>query len=139
MWFRINTPMIAHQTIDDETIIISFDTGAYFNTEGTGAGIWRSIDMGTPLQEIVATLCEHYPEQTAEIEMTVGDFIAELQREALIVPIPDAPRNSATKDAPQISIAFAPPVLHKYTDMAAMLLLDPIHDVNEQGWPYQKQ
>jgi hypothetical protein len=27
------------------------------------------------------------------------------------------------------------PVLNKYTDMQELLLLDPIHDVNAQGWP----
>jgi hypothetical protein len=26
-------------------------------------------------------------------------------------------------------------VLQKYTDMADLLLLDPIHEVDEQGWP----
>jgi hypothetical protein len=25
--------------------------------------------------------------------------------------------------------------LHKYTDMEELLLLDPIHDVDETGWP----
>jgi hypothetical protein len=27
------------------------------------------------------------------------------------------------------------PVLNKYTDMQDLLLLDPIHEVDERGWP----
>jgi hypothetical protein len=30
------------------------------------------------------------------------------------------------------------PLLRKYTDMRDLLLLDPIHDVDEQGWPVRK-
>ena len=32
--------------------------------------------------------------------------------------------------------AFETPVLEKYTDMAELLLLDPIHDVDATGWPH---
>ncbi len=30
---------------------------------------------------------------------------------------------------------FTNPVLEKFTDMADLLLLDPIHEVDESGWP----
>jgi hypothetical protein len=31
-----------------------------------------------------------------------------------------------------------PPVLERYTDMQELLFLDPIHDVDESGWPHRK-
>jgi hypothetical protein len=35
---------------------------------------------------------------------------------------------------------FAPPVLHVYSDMREVLLLDPIHDVEDaSGWPEPKR
>ena len=33
---------------------------------------------------------------------------------------------------------FEPPTLSKYKDMQDMLLLDPVHDVEEAGWPEPK-
>ncbi len=34
---------------------------------------------------------------------------------------------------------FNPPLLEKYTDMQDLLLIDPIHEVNdEHGWPKMK-
>ena len=30
---------------------------------------------------------------------------------------------------------FTNPVLEKFTDMAELLLLDPIHEVDDSGWP----
>ena len=32
---------------------------------------------------------------------------------------------------------FERPKLGKYTDMQDLLLADPIHEVDEQGWPVQ--
>jgi hypothetical protein len=31
--------------------------------------------------------------------------------------------------------AFQPPTLRKYTDMQDLLLIDPIHEVDDLGWP----
>jgi hypothetical protein len=31
---------------------------------------------------------------------------------------------------------YQAPILEKFTDLATMLLLDPVHDVNEEGWPH---
>jgi len=44
------------------------------------------------------------------------------------------PRAAApTADRPP----FVKPILQKYTDMADLLLLDPIHEVDAgQGWPH---
>jgi len=33
---------------------------------------------------------------------------------------------------------FSAPVLNAYTDMEELLLLDPIHDVDQAGWPMPK-
>ena len=30
---------------------------------------------------------------------------------------------------------YSKPILQKYTNMADLLLLNPIHEVDEQGWP----
>jgi hypothetical protein len=32
--------------------------------------------------------------------------------------------------------SWAEPVLDKYTDMQELLLLDPIHEVDDAGWPH---
>ncbi len=35
--------------------------------------------------------------------------------------------------------AFEAPVLESYSDMQDLLLLDPIHDVDDAGWPVANQ
>jgi len=34
--------------------------------------------------------------------------------------------------------AFEKPKLQKFTDMQDLLLLDPIHEVDEAGWPHTR-
>ncbi len=143
--FRINAPRVVHQIIDGEAIIIDFDSGAYYSTDNTGALIWEQVDSGVPFDEIVRLLEQRYNGDRPEIESAVIHFLAELQHELLISPAaPDEfPRNTnlSFERVAQSTAArppFEAPVLHKYTDMEDLLLLDPIHDVDEQGWPIRK-
>jgi hypothetical protein len=42
-------------------------------------------------------------------------------------------------EPPDYKLPFQKPLLQKYTDMEALLLVDPIHEVDEEeGWPKQK-
>ncbi|MBN2083946.1 MAG: PqqD family protein [Anaerolineales bacterium] len=141
--FRINTPRVVYQTIDNETIIIDFDNGAYFSAEGVGAEIWEGLAKGIPVGQIQRAVAQRYAGEEREIQSGVGQFIASLQRESLILhregasadpgPIPD----KGIADAGSRP-AFLPPQLRKYTDMQDLLLLDPIHEVDNQGWPIAK-
>jgi hypothetical protein len=63
-------------------------------------------------------------------------LLVQLQQENLIVPVDgetavDLQPSNNGHDKP----SFTPPLLHKYSDMQELLLLDPIHDVDEAGWP----
>lgn len=140
--FRVNTPRVVHQTIDGETVIIDFDTGAYFSTDGTGAAIWEEIARNSTCGDVVELLSARYAGQRADIERAVADFLKELEGESLVVPC--EPGSAAGPHAlphapdPAALPAFRAPVLRKYTDMQELLLLDPIHEVDEQGWPVKK-
>lgn len=142
--FRINTPRVVHQTIDGETVIIDFETGAYFSTDGTGAATWEEIARNSTCGDLVELLAARYAGERADIEQAVAHFMKELEDESLIVPCaptPAAGRRTAFPCAPPdpaVLPAFCAPRLRKYTDMQDLILLDPIHEVDEQGWPVKK-
>lgn len=61
-------------------------------------------------------------------------FLGDLAAENLI----SAAEGSAPLLAPSDddgAAEFPAPRLERYTDMQDLLLLDPIHDVDERGWP----
>ncbi|MEZ4726587.1 MAG: PqqD family protein [Caldilineaceae bacterium] len=143
--FRVNSPTVVSEVFDDEIIIIHLDSGAYYSLSQSGADIWQLLQSGATLSEITANLAATYALRPAAIESTVQQFVAELAQEQLLIPQNTATQPSQPFAAPVVGAAvpsrygrFVAPALHKYTDMQDLLLLDPIHDVTESGWPHVK-
>jgi hypothetical protein len=139
--FRVNSPKVVHETIDGEVVIIHLDTGCYYSLDGVGAVIWDRLDHGASLGETGAWLGQQYPANQLEAESTVARLVGELQTENLIVALngPTASPNGRVESGAPLPVAFQSPVLHKHTDMQDLLLLDPIHEVDETGWPSIKK
>ena len=141
----INTARVSYETVNGETLIINLESGNYYSLLGTGAEIWSIVERGTAVDEILDEIGRRYAGDRAEIEAAVNRFVADLQSEALIVydlgpalerTAEPRPGNPTAKNGERV--AFQAPVLNKYTDMQDLLLLDPIHEVDEAGWPAPK-
>lgn len=139
--FRINKPQVISDTIDDEVVIIEFESGNYYSLDKAGVGIWHMIESGTSVGKITEGITHLYSGTTADIERAIGRIITKLQRENLIV-LCEAKEPESTHENFMQAITcpeterpnFEAPVLEKHTDMQQQLLLDPIH-VDDTGWP----
>lgn len=143
--FRINSSQIAHETIDGEVVIINLDKGYYYSLVKTGADIWDGIERGISTNNLIEEIAQQYSSDREEIENAVDNFIERLQQEELIVldQIDASKSISSSNKQTQINTSqekmiFEPPTLEKYTDMEDLLTLDPIHEVDEMGWPSAK-
>lgn len=143
--FRVNSPHVAYEIFDDEVIIIHFESGNYYSLDKTGAAIWCFIERGVPVGALLKGIMHRYTGDEGVIENAVRQLLDELEQEGLIVPEQvdgAARRQEPTADAATRPEAekppFDPPLLQRYTDMQDMLLLDPIHEVDETGWPTGK-
>jgi hypothetical protein len=139
--FRVNTPTVIDEIFDDEVVIINLDSGSYYSVSGTGLAVWQAVKRGAGEAALASALAARYAGDRAEIEHACRDFLAELRRESLIVASDQSPpvageeaAVAALTDLP----AFTAPALQKYNDMQELLLLDPIHEVDEAGWPSAK-
>lgn len=139
--YQINTPNIVHEIIDGEAIIINMEKGHYYSLRSTGAEIWASIVRGMSIGEIVHKLSEQYEGEGIEIKTAVDNLIIELLGEDMIIPVATegGAKNPSQEESQPINKTvpnkFEIPVLEKYTDMEELLLLDPIHEVDQMGWP----
>ncbi len=141
---RINAPAVVGEIIDGEAVIIDLASGHYFSTQGSGAEIWSGVEAGLGRSGIAGTLAGRYECDRTELEHAVDAFVAELLERRLIVE--DA-RHEGTAPAPvrpslpngHARTVFVAPVLNAYSDMEDLLMLDPIHDVDEAGWPKPKE
>src|SRR5262245_26357185 len=108
---------------------------------GTGALIWAWIEAGVPDQMIEQRLAEQFECADGAMPASVREFLSALLEEGLVEATGQA--TSASNGAPAATNGaarrpFAPPRLERHTDMQDLLVLDPIHDVGETGWPTPK-
>ena len=124
MRYRLNDKNAVAEELDGEVIVIHLQSGAYYSMQATAADIWRGLIGGASAAEINAALHGD--------EGEVQGFASQLLAEGLIAEAAD--RASAIGALVQ-GQTFVTPELQKYTDMQDWMLVDPIHEVGEEGWP----
>jgi fermentation-respiration switch protein FrsA (DUF1100 family) len=141
--YRINSPSVIGEVLDGEAIIVNLDSGAYYSLDGAGAVVWGAAQSGAPVAELIGLTVAQYHGPAAEIAAGIAALVEELVAEGLLVT--NSAIGEEVVDAATAAPAafngdrppFVKPILQKYTDMADLLLLDPIHEVDEgQGWPH---
>jgi len=132
---KANTPTVISETIDGEVVLIHFDTGNYYLIGGSGADVWSLVERGATKDQIVSAVAARYAAQPNEVESAITGFIGELIDEGLAIPAENP--DPITLDAAPAGALFEAPAVSRFEDMSEMLLLDPIHDVGETGWPHQ--
>lgn len=137
MRYRINSPTVIRETIDGEVIIVHLATGAYYSLDDAGAQIWCAVEGGANPDAIAAAFAVPADGSGAAVRESVCRFVDELCREDLIVPCAgEEPSPGVSADCGvRPESPYSQPVLNKYRDMEELLLLDPIHEVDEAGWP----
>jgi hypothetical protein len=136
--YRVNSPSVINDTIDDESVIINLSDGFYYSLDDVGSVIWEAVTLGHSVDDIVQLIKNQYQGDAGEIEACVHELISQLEKEQLIVP-DNQDDNPAVLESSQEPQPFAKPVLNKFGDMQDLLLLDPIHEVDEKGWPFSNK
>jgi hypothetical protein len=136
--FAVDPSQVVHETIDGEVILIQLEQGNYYSLSGSGPVIWELLCAGLTSEEILDSLAPNGAR--VDVERQVDTLIRDLLQEELIVPAGDEPvaRSASTPAANGAGKTFSEPKLEKYSDMQDYLLIDPIHDVTETGWPAAK-
>lgn len=128
--YRVNEPSVAAEHLDDEIVVVSFANGRYYSLRGTGAEVWRLLETGHTPESIVAL----YSEPSNDIRDDLEAFVRRLIEQELMIES-HVPARSQEAEAIDVG-AFERPVLEEFDEMKEMLLYDPIHDVDETGWPH---
>jgi hypothetical protein len=137
--FKINAPAVVSEIIDGEAVIMNLRSGHYFSTQNSGSVVWGWIEEGRTYASLLEALPAHFEGDPAAMREGVDRFIEELLRHELIVrATPNGAQPVSPLGPPVARQAFTPPVLNVFSDMQDLLLLDPIHDVDEGGWPMPK-
>ena len=137
--FECNAPDVVFENFGDEAVLLNLQSGNYYSLDGVGMLYWQYLIQGVPHRQIGAKIGECYAGRAdpAAIARDLDEFLAQLQAEGLIRSSSGSPTwVEVTSAAMKPSAEYAPPVLSRFDDVADMLLLDPVHDVSEEGWPH---
>jgi hypothetical protein len=140
--YCIETPEVVSDIIDGEAIMLHRLYGDYFSTDGVGGLIWQWIGEGRSRSQILSMLNARFSASPAEIATAVDSFLADLVTHKLVREIIEGDESATETIEPQTNpeAEFVRPTLHVYSDIRNMVLLDPIHDVDENiGWPMPKR
>ena len=130
----INSPTAVSEVIDGELVVINLEKGSYYSSEGIGAYLWQCVEQRVAPGAILASLTGGFGLAPEQARADLESYFGALRREGLIREA--GPDEALTGDAPDVAgLPYAPPELKVYSDMQDLLLLDPIHDVGEEGWP----
>jgi hypothetical protein len=139
MKFRLNSPDVVQEELEGEVIVVHLVSGSYYSLTKSGADVWKRLVAGHAAGAIVDHLTEITDGTRPIIGPTVDQFVADLVDEQLLVPA--APEIEGLPIAAAAPLAertpFEAPRFEKFTDMQELLLVDPIHEVAEAGWPLQ--
>lgn len=129
--YRANEPAVISEVIEGEAIILNFESGCYYNLNDSARAIWQDLLAGLVPDLIAERQARRYGLESALLADDVAELVEELLLEQLIVPL----ESSAAGESPIESetTEYVKPALEKFTDLQELLLLDPIHDVDESG------
>lgn len=137
--YKLNIRDVGQENIEGEVVAISLTSGSYYSMVGTAADAWELLVKGASAEAIAHNLAGRYDASEVEIQNSVEEFISQLLAESLVVAVPESEAASADFVSVPEKLAFTPPSFERFDDMKDMLILDPIHDVSDAGWPFIKE
>jgi hypothetical protein len=137
--YKINESKAISETIDGETIIINLETGYYYSVNKTATVIWNEIQKSNPVKNISQLILNHYEVDTDTAEKSIAEIIGLFLKDDLILELDsNVSPDVKEQETGAMKQKFIIPKIERYDDMARALISDPVHDVNEEGWPNLK-
>lgn len=135
---RIREEALSMERLDGEIILINFDSGQYFSLTSVSADILWLIRQGVPRDQWLGILERAFPgvPASSEVDPTIDAFLAEL-KDAGIIDDGAVETGESSESLPDdyVRTAWLAPALEANHDLVDLLLIDPIHDVGDDGWP----
>lgn len=127
-----NAARFPDQTIDDETILFDAETGHVILLAGFASTLWTHLAGGVVMGELSDAMAARYG---AEAGAATRAFLTELTEAGMLIASNEPAAPAATIPAAWPA-QFTAPVLERYDDIAKIIAMDPIHDVDiSAGWP----
>ena len=139
-FYKLRDKNIVSEIIDEEAIIMDLATGTYFSSDAVGAVIWDGMVCGLDDHQVKQRVLQTFAADAHALEADFDSFVASLVANNLVTVVDETVVPTIASDIalPADRRDYVPPILNSYSDLQDLALLDPIHDVEETGWPNRK-
>lgn len=140
MALTTTVPLLISQQFDSEVVLANYQNGVYYNLDGSAAQIWLGLKINRTVEEIGRALAVATGGDVTSITQQVQAFIDSMLAEGLIANVTPDPRSETSIETwtPVLSGAFIAPEFQRFDNLRELLLMDPVHDAGEQGWPLRE-
>src|SRR5689334_6442282 len=133
--YRIASANLYGRNFGDEVLIVDTESGRYFSLRGCAADIWSLIESGATVNDIITELGRRYDGAPEEIGAAVHRCLGDLRVNDLVREAEAGSGKIPASSGSTSRLPLTAPVVERFTDMENLLLLDPIHNVSDMGWP----
>jgi hypothetical protein len=132
MYYAHNDEHVAAEEFDGEFVLINFARGRYFSLRHAAVDVWRQFRNGASPAEVVERVRGRFAVAHPDAPAQLAGCIQTLIDEELLRTVESA--GPAVDD--WSAAAWAPPCVEVYSDLQDLIVLDPIHEVDDAGgWP----
>ena len=134
----MNKPFVVSERLDGEVIAIASLSGKYFSLGNTAADIWHLLLHPSNQKDWLEILRANYENVPESAEQEIELLLKKLLEENLIRPevISNSPEVFLPSDT--VRGKWITPDVIIFDDLRDLLLVDPIHDTSEEGWPFKE-
>jgi len=124
----VDSSRCTSETLGDETLVIDTVSGTLYVLRGLGATVWVALTKNAARPSLLVE------QATERFGSEVGDALGAML-EGLSELFVAGSGETPVVDWPQKA---EPPTFERFDDIADILTLDPIHDVQpDVGWPFE--
>ena len=131
---------IVSEDFDGEFVVLDLASGKYYSMDAAASALWRAITAGVSMQALAEAVGSAEPASTGITAQSIHDFAEQLVAYGCLAH--SDVQGCAPLDpgiAAALRASAGPPKVQMFTDLADLIMADPIHDVEETaGWPVRK-
>jgi hypothetical protein len=123
---------IAAEDFAGEVVLVDIEKGIYFSIQGLAVDLWRSFAEPRQPDAVLDQFVAHGADRAV-----LAGALDELLRNELLCETSALPVTGPVCSMP--AAGFAAPVVAVFSDLAELIAIDPVHEVDASaGWPLRQ-
>jgi hypothetical protein len=131
--FAVDDREVIHENLEGEAVLVHLGTGHYHSLRGAASAIWELVVGGCSSRAILEAMQSRFDGDGDRIARETVKVLDDIVARGLASRAPARSATAPPWDGPRIP--FEEPNIESFEDMQDLLLLDPIHETGEEGWP----